>query len=371
MKIDETRHVSFSDLNRLSITITICSIIWRCHIHYTCSTTSKPLSQSMEYFDRIEKSSDFKKQSIDKTINTSLKRKASDAGLDQSPKNTEPCVICLSPIKERAVAVPCNHCTFDFICLVSWLQESSTCPLCKGEVTKVEYEWASPEDFKTYHVESTLQSTKPHPAVSENLSYEAQRRRHGINRRRSRRQLRADAVTMVSPAEAIQKRKYVYRKRLYSLYVGSNRISRYKDFTPATFAQSEQLQSRAMQWIRRELRVFAFLDSGYDNGIPHRRDGDRHLMTSNFEVVNGNVRARRAANAEFVMNYLIAIMKSVPIKGSEGQAEEMLGDFLGKDNARLFLHELEAFLRSPYEKLEDWDRHVQYADKLIPVTDDC
>jgi hypothetical protein len=50
----------------------------------------------------------------------------------------------------------------------------------------------------------------------------------------------------------------------------------------------------------------------------------------------------------------------VDIKGSAGQAEELLRDFLGRDNARLFLHELLAWLRSPYASLEDWDRHVQY-----------
>ena len=42
----------------------------------------------------------------------------------------------------------------------------------------------------------------------------------------------------------------------------------------------------------------------------------------------------------------------------------MLQEFLGRDNARLFLHELGAWLRSPYTKLEDWDRHVQYREAL-------
>jgi hypothetical protein len=40
------------------------------------------------------------------------------------------CVICLQAVSERAITVPCNHYTFDFVCLVSWLQERSTCPLC-------------------------------------------------------------------------------------------------------------------------------------------------------------------------------------------------------------------------------------------------
>lgn len=40
------------------------------------------------------------------------------------------CVICLDSVSERAAASPCRHDSFDFLCLVSWLQERSTCPLC-------------------------------------------------------------------------------------------------------------------------------------------------------------------------------------------------------------------------------------------------
>src|SRR6202012_6025783 len=69
---------------------------------------------------------------------------------------------------------------------------------------------------------------------------------------------------------------------------------------------------------------------------------------------------RRANNAEFLLEYIIAILRTVDMKGSAGQAEELLRDFIGRDNARLFLHELQAWLRSPYIYLEDWDRHVQY-----------
>ena len=40
------------------------------------------------------------------------------------------CVVCLDQVSERAVASPCRHHSFDFLCLVSWLQERSACPLC-------------------------------------------------------------------------------------------------------------------------------------------------------------------------------------------------------------------------------------------------
>lgn len=40
------------------------------------------------------------------------------------------CVICLDVVSERAFASPCHHHSFDFLCLVNWLQERPACPLC-------------------------------------------------------------------------------------------------------------------------------------------------------------------------------------------------------------------------------------------------
>lgn len=58
------------------------------------------------------------------------------------------------------------------------------------------------------------------------------------------------------------------------------------------------------------------------------------------------------------------------LKGSSGKAEEMLSDFLGEENARLFCHELLSWLRSPYTELGAWDRHVQYRVKLPRFEDE-
>lgn len=49
------------------------------------------------------------------------------------------------------------------------------------------------------------------------------------------------------------------------------------------------------------------------------------------------------------------------IQGPRGQAIEMVKEFLGREHATLFLHELRQWLRSPHEKVEEWDRNVQYA----------
>ncbi|KKY20154.1 putative ring finger domain protein [Diplodia seriata] len=219
----------------------------------------------------------------------------------------ESCVICLDAISERAITVPCNHYSFDFLCLASWLQQRSTCPLCKADVSQVQYDWCSPDDFKTYKV-------PPSP----------------------------------TPDIALVRRRYVYRNELFSMHVGTNRISRYANFTPHTVAASPDLQSRARAFIRRELRVFSFLypDAAEDSETASRRVG----------------------NAEFLLEYMLAILKKMDIKGPTGQAEDMLQEFIGRNHARLFLHELGAWLRSPYTRLEDWDRHVQlYVNKTCAI----
>lgn len=163
------------------------------------------------------------------------------------------------------------------------------------------------------------------------------------------------------PDDPLLRRRNVYRNQLYSLRVGSNRLSQYRELTPELFNRDEQLVSRARKWIRRELRVFSFL-----NPDPVEEDGGVGPNCNNRVPRPGQQRLenRRGNNAEFLLEYIIAILRTVDVKGSAGQAEELLRDFVGRDNARLFLHELSSWLRSPYMSLEDWDRNVQYEDTI-------
>lgn len=251
------------------------------------------------------------------------------SALTRNGKNEDrdTCAICLESISERAVAVPCNHLTFDFLCLISWLHERSSCPLCNTEVSAVQYDFRGPEDYKTYRVPQ-------HDVRKKNESeYQNLRRRRGQEfiRRRSRR------AAEVEPTEdpALERRRRIYRERLYALHIGANRISGYRDFTVSDFANSADLQTRARMFLRRELQVFSFLDT---------------------------TAAPRGGNREFLLEYIIAVLKAHELKSAGGQAESMLAEYLGRENARLLLRELEAWLRSPFRRLEEWDREVQYAD---------
>ncbi|KAK3061109.1 hypothetical protein LTS18_007000 [Coniosporium uncinatum] len=263
-----------------------------------------------------------------------------------SPKDVtgHVCVICLEAITDRAVAVPCNHYLFDFLCLASWLQESSTCPLCKAEVKEVQYHFVGPEDYKTYPVVSTAKpqsTTSNRPSTQHHTRFDARYRPYRPRPPRSARTPPPDDEI------ALLQRRHVYAHNLYSLHVGTNRLSRYRDLTPHLFASSPDLQSRARTWIRRELRVFSYLGS------------NEQLGGGGTAAAGGG-----GGNAEFLLEYIIAILRTVDIKASDGQAEEMLKEFLGREDARLFLHELGSWLRSPYARVGDWDAHVRYREKL-------
>lgn len=151
--------------------------------------------------------------------------------------------------------------------------------------------------------------------------------------------------------QALRRRRHIYRHQLYSLRVGSNKYSRYKEITPRSFSGNEQLIDRARKWIRRELRVFAFGGA----------NDSRLRLGSRSKDDPAPLRAR---NADFLLEYIIAILKTVDIKGSGGQAEELLREFFGRQYTPLFLHELQAWLRSPFDSLAAWDDNVQYDESL-------
>jgi len=268
-----------------------------------------------------------------KILRTTLDEVSSREGVD-GEQNC--CVICLEPVSERAVAQPCKHESFDFICLISWLQERACCPLCKADVKTVHYQFTQSQTHKSYDVPSIAAATN----VSSNTSNRPRRpdySHQGIQPYHRRSQYNPHPRPTAD--EAIQRRRNVYSSQLFSLHVGSNQVSRYRDLVPQLFSRDAELVNRARKWIRRELQVFEFLTPDNTSGSD-----------------------RRAKNAEFLLEYIVAILKTVDIQGSGGQAEDMLQDFLGRDNTKLFLHEMRAWLRSPYLNLEDWDRNVQYSE---------
>lgn len=271
------------------------------------------------------------------------------AGDEAENRSETCCVICLDLITEACEARPCKHRNFDYLCLLSWLERSSKCPLCKSSIHEVahDFECDGAGTSRVYLVPQVTAEVRreEHP--------HAQPRSHGRNWTERPSGRRNDDYRRQPPTqdEAIIRRQRIYRDRLYSLHVGSNARSRYRDITPETFESEPELVSRARAWLRRELQVFEFLRT------PSTEQGSGDTVTR-----------RRASNAEFLLEYIIAILKTVDIQGSQGAAENMLSEFFGRENTKLLLHELRNFLRSPWS-IEAWDRNVQYPDLAVQRRD--
>ncbi|GAB7343595.1 hypothetical protein MBLNU457_1597t2 [Dothideomycetes sp. NU457] len=200
---------------------------------------------------------------------------------EEATEATDTCVICLSPITERAVTVPCNHLVFDFLCLVHWLQQQPNCPLCKAVISAVEYDWRSPTDYKTYRVPQPIAPT----AASQRTTQQRSSRGRGRGSGRARGGAR-DVHRTASADQALARRRQVYALHAYSAHVGTNRRSEYAHFTASTLSSSPALQNRARIFLRRELQVFSFLST--------------------------------RQRLEFVLEYIVAMLKSMEIKGADG-----------------------------------------------------
>jgi len=215
----------------------------------------------------------------------------------------------------------------------------------KARVIAVQYDWRSPTDYKSYAVPRSQPPTDSNARHSRTDRPGSLFAPYGLPSRP-----RGPRRPYSPPIEdaALRRRREVYRRQLYSLHIGSNRYSGYRDISPQVIANSPEMQSKARTWIRRELRVFTFLHAD--------------PAGSSSAAATTSVAATTSSNAEFLLSYIVSILKMVDIKASNGHAENLLAEHLGRENSKLFLHELNDWLRSPYTNVEAWDREVQYQD---------
>uniref|UniRef100_L2G904 RING-type E3 ubiquitin transferase n=1 Tax=Colletotrichum fructicola (strain Nara gc5) TaxID=1213859 RepID=L2G904_COLFN len=198
------------------------------------------------------------------------------------------CVICLDQITEGCEAQPCHHRNFDYLCLVTWLEQQAACPLCKTEIKEVRYDFSDDQkQWKTF---------KPAPPKRQETPLWPSKR--------------GDTTPKYDPGDRDRRMPTPRIEHLFLLRMRRLRA----DETCIMFASDSELVSRARTFLRRELQVFEFLSPDNDARTPEADP----------------VRRRRANNAEFLLEYIVAILKTVDMQGSMGQAEELIQEFLGQ-----------------------------------------
>lgn len=281
-----------------------------------------------------------------------LERQRLDGEYGANMENEGHCVVCLDALAVPCQLLPCGHRNFHYACVHLWLLESPSrmCPICKASVSRAVH---GPADGQQTHEYGPLDMTlvpparpnmPPERAVQPPLNTAPQ---FGRARARPRR-TRADRV---EPA-GLAFRRDVYRHLRYSMHVGSNPVSRYRELMRDSFRHNEELQRRARTFLRRDLRVFSWLTTpDVDNIMPHAGESPQSFQDR-----------RRATTVERLLGHILWLLQHFELRGSDGSVEEVVTTHLGRENTRLLLHELHSFLRSPYLTLEDWDRAVQYPD---------
>jgi hypothetical protein len=174
-----------------------------------------------------DNSDDIQTQVLQTTL-AEIETSRQDAADSTAASPDEPhdcCVICLDSISDACAALPCGHTHFDFLCLVSWLQEHPNCPLCKANVYKVRY--ADPQKGDAVYRVPNASRTRDSSGRDENAASQAgqtgQIHLNSASRRyTSHNGLLRDTARRIprpppSPNEAIQRRRHIYRHQLYSL----------------------------------------------------------------------------------------------------------------------------------------------------------
>ncbi|ESZ94111.1 RING finger domain protein [Sclerotinia borealis F-4128] len=239
----------------------------------------------------------------------------------------EDCAICLTPVSTRcereadgcrfcensvswqAVNQPCNHQAFHLCCMIRWLRRSRTCPLCNTRVTDIHHNFSADGNHMEYIISPRLIPFEP-------------------------------AFSQEPPPSPISQRRRIYFNQAYSLPIFPNLFPKQMGATPQVIANSPYAQGRVRLFAERDLQALA--------SIVRARSS-----------ASGRPHANLAVAVEMLLNLVIDIVKSEDFQNVPSFMENMLQEYLGR-NARLFSHELRAWMESPYDSLDQWDRNARY-----------
>ncbi|CAD6923790.1 unnamed protein product [Tilletia controversa] len=324
-------------------------------------------------------------------LSAAVERQGKEEEEDLDAQSATLCIICLTDRALDQTLLPaCSHSQYCFLCIVGWAtlprpshaSSSSSvpsCPLCKTPIGPYVLHHLRAKDDASKHYLRPPATSLPYYTPNHYNSAELWRRRGRGRRTPSSQQQRHEEDPDDSLERTLAFRRRLYTHLVFSKHIASNRHTRWKPLPPPSAFRPESgsgrgdstaptvgvsnwspavLQSRALAFLRRELLLFPHLHA-LDSEPPQQHDvqpGRRRETSS------------KTPSLSFVTTYIFSLLQTLDLRSET--MTRLLAEFLCPQGsstsasaptsistvAELFAHELASWLRSPYRRLEHWDR---------------
>ncbi|KAF9306099.1 hypothetical protein BGZ74_007567 [Mortierella antarctica] len=232
---------------------------------------------------------------------------------------------------------------------------SHSCPLCVQIFERCLHQIEDDRHFKM-HTFDPLPSARskgsssssdvvvPHGIIRQ-IYGPPQRRRRFVTPRMTEGESADERSIAEQQEQRLERRREVYRHKLFVKHMGANKISGFQQITPESFKIFPQRIERLVPWIRRELQ--AILTLSHPASASSSSSSSRSDPNPSGELMTG---------LELIREYITAVLKRYDLQTD--QAQDLLRDFL-HEHTEHFVHEMMAFARSPFS-MEAYDAAAQY-----------
>ncbi|QSZ28803.1 hypothetical protein DSL72_003308 [Monilinia vaccinii-corymbosi] len=228
------------------------------------------------------------------------------------------CKICASSVSSQAYLQPCRHRVFHSCCMKKWLKMARTCPLCRAPVEKVHHNFTGDGRSMKYRPAPQLRTLPRVRFVTRYIE------------------------------DPIVKRQRVYRRQIFNI-MGKPGLFIQQRLTPQIFAESFEAQSKARLFARRELEAILGID------VNNKGTFKPSIVA---EILNP------------ILDTITDMLKHMDFEKDRVVMIQFLDDYVGGGHTIVFLNELIAWMESPYDTLEQWDRNAEYIDLSRPQADE-
>ncbi|APA13452.1 hypothetical protein SS1G_07931 [Sclerotinia sclerotiorum 1980 UF-70] len=117
------------------------------------------------------------------------------------------------------------------------------------------------------------------------------------------------------------------------------------------------MEARVRLFAEREIQIFSVKCVCPQCQVPSPDSPNHSIGPNQVEEIRS-----------FVVNKIVDLLKQYDLQDKAVEIEQAAKEYLS-GHARLFLHELRAWIESPFETLEQWHRNTTYGSSLASTED--